>query len=249
MIARPLSIDAALVEELAVGKHPEMERLLVDLARKGTLKGVVKKPARYSVGDRVGCLTLVEFLPLRKNNNRYWSVRCDCGNNNAVSVSNLRSGKTNSCGCVGNTKHGEARRAHTSPEYKVWHAMHERCTNKRNQQFKHYGARGITVCARWKDVHAFIKDVGRRPGKDYSLDRIDTNKNYEPGNVRWATAKTQARNRRNNYKLTYRGVTKLVIEWAEEFGLQEYTLKSRLRHGWSAEDALHTPARRWVRAQ
>lgn len=130
-------------------------------------------------------------------------------------------------------------------EYRTYSGMKTRCYNKKSQAYKNYGARGIKVDDRWLGPDGFINflnDMGKRPAGKLSLDRIDVNGNYSKENCRWATEKTQANNRRTNVAVTYKGVTKTVSEWAEEFNIGVTTLHARLfKHGWPVEKALTTP--------
>jgi len=132
-----------------------------------------------------------------------WACRCDCGALLEVRTGHLKNGNTRSCGClhvetsaaacVRRTKHGRAR----SPEYAAYHAMLQRCTNARHKSFADYGGRGIAVCARWQEsFENFLADMGERPD-GMSLDRIDNDRGYEPGNCRWATDAVQVQNRRS----------------------------------------------------
>jgi len=119
-------------------------------------------------------------------------------------------------------------------EYPCWRMMLSRCRNPNDDAYPSYGGRGIKVCERWKRFTDFLADMGPRPSRQHTLDRIDTYGNYEPGNVRWVkTRKDQMRNRRDNRKLTVRGTTKLVIEWAEESGIKRETIIRRLDRGWT----------------
>ena len=135
----------------------------------------------------------------------YWLCLCECGNLKVVAKANLLYGHVSSCGCYTSrlrsrnaTKHGHAKYGKVSSEYSIWHGMHARCLNTNLREFKYYGARGITVCDRWTGENGFVNflaDMGSKPTK-HSLDRIDTNGNYEPSNCRWATSFEQIHNRR-----------------------------------------------------
>lgn len=129
-----------------------------------------------------------------------------------------------------------------APEYAIWSALKNRCLNPNDARWDSYGGRGITICQKWADsFRAFIGDLGSRPTKEHSVERIDNNKPYQPGNCRWATRKEQARNKRNNRMLTLAGTTQCVSAWAEETGINRKTILFRLNSGWSVEKALTTP--------
>ncbi len=136
--------------------------------------------------------------------------------------------------------HGYTFNGKRPSEYGTWQAMKSRCTNPKVPSYKHYGGRGIKVCARWlNSFESFLEDMGPRP-KGLSIDRIDTDGNYEPGNCEWTTQKRQQRNRRDNIYLTLDGVTRLLAEWAEDLGLRAGVLRSRVCEGWSDERTLRT---------
>jgi hypothetical protein len=113
---------------------------------------------------------------------------------------------------------------------------------KRCQRYSNYVNRGIKVCHRWRcSFLNFLDDMGEVPGPEYTLDRIDNDKGYYPSNCRWATAKEQARNRRTNHLITYRGKTQCIAAWGELYGIDGEVLRHRLLNGWSIERALTIP--------
>lgn len=176
-----------------------------------------------------------------------WLCRCECGSELVRRGTQLRYAEKKgvnqscqSCGATyGNTKHGFSR----TPEYKAWIGLIDRCTNPSNQAYKHYGDRGIGVCERWIKFDNFFEDMGERPSKKHSLDRIDNSMGYSMENCRWATSKTQNRNKRGNHLITFDGQTKSVTEWAEEIGINRHVLYARINtHAWDIKDALSIPA-------
>ena len=139
-------------------------------------------------------------------------------------------------------RHGGAIRGKELPEYRIWQNMKRRCGSPTHKHYAFYGGRGIRVCHKWEnDFGAFLADVGRRPNPSLTLDRIDNNRGYEPGNIRWATRKQQSRNARMNRLIEFRGKRMPVIAWSEHLGLSEDCLRGRLKRGWSIELALTTP--------
>src|SRR5690349_9748447 len=141
--------------------------------------------------------------------------------------------------------HGYGPNGKSTPTYTAWSAARGRCHNPNNKQYPRYGGRGIEMCQAWRDsFDSFLADmVGVPPA--LTLDRINNDQGYEAGNCRWATVKQQARNRRSSHLVTYDGITKPLIEWAEQYGLRHGTLHYRLTHGWSVHDALTGPKRKW----
>lgn len=136
-------------------------------------------------------------------------------------------------------RHGNARREGRTPEYVAWQSMKSRCGNPQAQNYRHYGGRGIEVCQRWQEsFEAFLADMGERPSPKHSLDRIDNDGNYEPGNCRWATQKTQLTNRRTGRPARFPGLSERI----RRAGLTNNVVYARLRRGWDLERALSTPA-------
>lgn len=160
-------------------------------------------------GQRFGRLTAVRDAGSDAANHRLWLCRCDCGQETTVSTNRLRTGNTKSCGCLyreTKTTHGATRGGRPTPEFRAWVHMRRRCSDPKHPQFHDYGGRGISVCDRWQAFDAFLADMGARPSAAHSLDRIDVNGGYEPGNCRWATKDVQQHNRRPKSNTGHLGV-------------------------------------------
>ncbi len=167
----------------------------------------------------------------------YWICRCKCGTEKSVQAGSLRGGKSTGCGCVSWIRHGQS----FTPTGRAWYGMRQRCGNPNDKNYPSYGGRGIKVCERWlESLENFVADMGYAP-KGLTLDRIDVDGNYEPSNCRWASRRTQQRNRRNNPKVEYKGQMVNIVDLAEMHGLTNRTLRYRLSNGWDLETALSTP--------
>ena len=191
-------------------------------------------------GKKFGRLTIIEWVENNKWRQSRWLCRCECGKKIVITSSSLKNGNTKSCGCLAieiKTKHGHCCRNKTSKTYQIWHSMIQRCNNPNCKAYKNYGGRGIKVCKGWRKFEGFLQDMGEQP-LNLTLDRVDNNGNYCKENCRWATQKEQRRNTRRNILITINGVTKCLIEWCEDRKLNYRTVCSRLRYGWTIEEAL-----------
>jgi hypothetical protein len=171
------------------------------------------KPAEY-VGQKFGSLLVLSVAPtnITAAVSTPMFCRCDCGTEKRVSLGNLLRGNTLSCGCRRGTrhfKHGLATRDHSlrPRAYSSWVAAKERCFSPGSAHFDQYGARGIVMCERWRwSFTEFLSDMGERP-EGFTLERIDVNGNYEPGNCKWIPANHQTRNTRSSIRLEVDGST------------------------------------------
>ncbi len=163
---------------------------------------------RDLTGFRSGRLVALEDAGAATDGRRLWRCRCDCGIEKIIYPNSLISGRSKSCGCyrseVSGTirlRHGDTKSGKRTTEIIAWRNMRDRCTNMRRIQWMNYGGRGITVCERWaSSFQNFLDDMGRKPTPKHSIDRINNDGDYEPGNCRWATAKEQRHNRRKPVK-------------------------------------------------
>jgi len=183
-------------------------------------------------GKRFGKLTVVGPHPVRTGYNMIrWICRCDCGGEKLVTTSNLGR-NTHSCGCIRNTQ-GALTRKH--PLWGVWSAMLQRCTDPNCAAYPNYGGRGISVCERWRSFPAFLEDMESTYQRGLSIDRKENDGNYEPSNCRWATAKTQGRNRRVCTMIDTPWGVMNVAEAAERIGMDRNRFRTRVRLGWTTK--------------
>jgi hypothetical protein len=194
-------------------------------------------------GKVIGRWTVLGNGPSWHHGKRRLICRCACGQERLIDKQNLMRGGTKSCGC--SRTGGVKRSAGARRLYKVWIEMIRRCHSQNSKYYYNYGARGITVCQEWRDsLEAFYAHIGDRPTINHSIDRIDNNRGYEPGNVRWATRKVQNRNQRKNILITMDGETRVFADWAEHYGISWSTVKVRLKNGWETERAFKVPTRK-----
>ena len=182
--------------------------------------------ARNLLGQVFGSLTVLRRVERNKHGHYRWLCECVCGKFTEVRGDHLQTGNTTSCGCA-RLKHGHHKGGKKSPTYKTWQAMLDRGTNTNSENYPNWGGRGITVCDRWIKFENFLEDMGERP-KGLSIDRIDNNKGYEPGNCKWSTRLEQGQNMRSNRRITYQGQTHCIAEWARVLGIHKKTLYGRL---------------------
>jgi hypothetical protein len=185
-----------------------------------------------------GFWTVLAFSHVNKDGKAYWDCLCFCGAQKTILGADLIAKKSQSCGCT-RRLYGGYDPVHLHV-YNAFAAMWRRCTDPTHESYHNYGGRGIVVCERWRLFAAFFADIGDRPGPHYSLDRINNDGNYEPGNVRWATRREQANNTRRVLLITFKNETHTIADWARRLGFSYPTLRKRLRN-WSLEDALTAP--------
>jgi hypothetical protein len=189
-------------------------------------------------------------------------VRCDCGVEKVVRACGLKSGDTMSCGCLQkeltavaiaqrSVTHGQARtgRGGRTSEYSIWVGMKNRCSSADIERYARYVGRGIAVCDRWRDsFEAFYEDMGPKPSAKHSIERVDNDGDYEPGNCRWATQAEQANNRGNSRLLRINERELTATQWAAVSGVPAHIVFVRLRNGWDAERAVfQKPMRKGVK--
>lgn len=195
--------------------------------------------------DLTGCvfgrLTVIERVPKGVYKKPHWKCQCVCGNVCIIAANSLRVAHTFSCGCLNTDTRKSKWRTHGktyTATFLAWQSMIKRC-----RYDVEYIKRNIVVCARWEQSFLyFLEDMGEKIVGS-TLDRINNDGNYEPGNCRWTDWKTQNRNTRHNRFLTFCGETKRMIEWAEELHIHPTTLAVRLYKGWSVEEAFTRPVR------
>ena len=189
---------------------------------------------------KYGKLTILDTA-FYKNGNRYVNCICDCGNKKAILFNNIKRGLVKSCGCIVKTRNGKSK----TKLFVSYKHMIDRCYRVNDISYKNYGGRGIIVCDDWKnDFMSFYNWAIENGYKDgLTIDRINTNGNYEPTNCRWVSMQIQQNNRSNNRILEYKGQRKTITQWAKFCGLSYRNLHYRLKNGYSVEQAIEKPKR------
>ena len=204
------------------------------------MESVTLKP-----GVKIGRLTVIENITGSGRS----KVRCicDCGNEWVGQARSLKSGNTQSCGCLqkdaqneSHTKHGKC----GTRLYRIWALMIQRCENPKRENYKYYGGRGIAVCAEWHNFETFYEWATLNGYADnLEIDRIDSDCSYSPLNCRWVTRKENTRNTRSNHFVKIGDVTKTIAEWAELTGIRAGTIQRRIATGKSGSELLVSTGR------
>jgi len=187
-------------------------------------------------GDKHGRLTIIKIQD-RDGTDRKCLCVCECGTEKLFRIGSLRRGTTQSCGCLQREllsrrvlRHGHAR--DKTPEYRTWWHMRTRCNNKNRADFKFYGGRGITICERWQRFELFLADMGNKPTSLHTIERINNDAGYMPGNCKWATRAEQSQNKRGNIRVMYENEEVCLSEAARRSSISLNTLSKRINRGW-----------------
>ena len=198
-------------------------------------------------GRRFGRLNVLRQGPRTRPKVPKWFCLCDCGNITNVDGKSLRFGLSTSCGCkkkelaqLINKTHGLT----DSPEYKTWCGIKRRCLNKNDKAYPRYGGRGIRICEQWKDsFETFYADIGPRPSDAHSIERLNPNGDYEPGNCIWLLLAEQNFNRRDTIYLVVDGVRTSLTELSKESDVPYPTIQARIARGWDHKRAVTEPVK------
>jgi hypothetical protein len=203
------------------------------------------------VGHRTGRLTIEAFEGIKtfgRGRACYFRFRCDCGNSFVAQKSNIL-GKREDCGCSKPVAYTSPPGSWAHPLHKTWWAMMDRCENPKNKSFKDYGARGISVCTRWKfgadgltGFECFLADMGPRPD-GFTIERVMGHLNYEPGNCVWIAKGDQSKNRRTVRLVRINEQVKTIPDWCADYKLNYWTAIRRIARGWPPDKAITTPIR------
>ena len=245
-LTRPVCHDYASIEQAAPVPSPLHAGWVSRRVR--PMRGISAMKQDLT-GRRFGRLKCLHRGGCTKTYEAKWVCRCDCGNICEVRQSSLKSGVTRSCGClqkqkftIERVKHGHAPDSGQSSEYHSYYSMLSRCHSPSHKSYSRYGGRGIRVCESWRNSFMkFLEDMGPKPSRKYTIERIDNNRGYEPDNCRWATISEQQRNTNRTRWITADGETLTVSEWAERLGVKRSVIHSRLGTGWSEREAVTTP--------
>ncbi|MDI6742180.1 MAG: hypothetical protein QMD11_05500 [Smithella sp.] len=202
-------------------------------------------------GNRYGRLVVVGRVESDHKGQAMWECECECGSSHIARGALLRNGTVRSCGCLAkDTPPGNATHMMSRPGkkhnrlYRIWTGMKTRCSNNNDPSYPNYGGRGISVCDEWQEFQPFMEWALKNGyKKDLTIDRKNNDGHYEPENCRFITLGENQRNKTTNHRITYRGETKILEEWAKTLGVNSRTLQMRLSRGWRVEDAFTRPVR------
>ncbi|MEN6618167.1 MAG: hypothetical protein ABFC28_01485 [Rikenellaceae bacterium] len=206
----------------------------------------MNKHIKDMTGRKFGKLTVIGYSHSDKYGNAHWFCKCDCGNETIANGKGLRCGDTKSCGCAKieraktmSTKHGLRK----TRLYTIWANMKARCLNPKSTSYERYGGRGVEICEEWVNDFVVFYDWAMKNGYDdkLTIDRINSDGNYEPLNCRWATIQEQANNKRSSCLIVYKGERKTIAQWATLLDISEIALRHRIDRCWSIEKAFSTP--------
>lgn len=206
-------------------------------------------PGKINPGERYHHLVADKYAGKNEQGNVLWVFKCDCGNTVTKRAGDVKSGNTQSCGCfklIVRKTHGMRK----SREYHIWTGIKQRCYNKNELGYRHYGGRGIVMSDKWlHSFETFYADMGSCPSEDHSIERVDVNGNYCKENCTWATDAEQAANRRNTVKLRYKGREMLQAHIVKEMGINQGTFNTWLKRGLSPDeiDVYHNSGKWWYR--
>lgn len=220
----------------------ENKNILLANVKSGDTKscGCVSRSLSLSVGSTVNKLTLVRIAGKTANKLLIGLFSCECGGHKEIIMRDVKRGRTKSCGCLKNVSYASTHGLSGTPEHVVWSGIKQRCNNKNSGKYMYYGGRGISICKEWADFSVFLKDMGKRPDKTFSIDRINNNGNYEPSNCVWKSRISQMNNTRGNRVVTVYGVTDTVANFARALEVPSSRIYARLVLGWSEHDAIFT---------
>jgi len=200
--------------------------------------------SRDLTGVRFGHLTGKSFSHIDTHGKHFWNWVCDCGKEHLASKAAVARGNTKSCGCQRWTGNHRTHGLTGTPEELIWANIRRRCEDPSNPTYHHYGGRGIKNL--YANVGELVADIGRRPSKHHSVDRIDNDGPYGAGNCRWATKAEQACNTRANVWIKAHGKVQTIAQWSRETGLLPSGIRYRMKRGFTPEEIVDPVHRnRW----
>lgn len=198
---------------------------------------------RAPIGKRFGRVVVMSLTRSGPGHSVIVDCKCDCGDVRPYFVGNLATQKEPMCPPCREASRPAKGQSGKHPLFNIWKAMIQRCENPNHTWYKKYGGRGVSICARWReDFQAFAADMGDRPSMEHTVDRIDVNGNYEPGNVRWATQAEQMNNTTVTPTITWQGREYTLTEAVQETGIDRATLAYRMKAGWVPDEIMTIPS-------